>query len=106
MISLMLTWSYTAYHTGSFFIATAGMFHIVMSFPLAIFLCRKVFGIAFFDFLNFFVIYPLTRARPAMGTTALTTTGAFFANLVSKLMPVAQFGVFSGCSILINYTLV
>ena len=40
-ISLCLTWTYTLYHTKSFFLASAGMFHLVMSFPLAIFLCRK-----------------------------------------------------------------
>jgi len=35
-----------------------------------------------------------------------TTTGAFFANLVSRLMPVSQFGVFAGTAISVNFFLV
>jgi hypothetical protein len=36
------------FHTGSLFLASCGMFHVVFSFPVAIFVNRKVFSIQFF----------------------------------------------------------
>ncbi len=56
-LSMCFVFIYIAIHSGSFFLASAGMFHIVLSFPLGYFLLRIVLGISFFDTMNTFLIY-------------------------------------------------
>jgi predicted RND superfamily exporter protein len=50
--------------------------------------------------------YSFRRGVRAMTVTSATTAAAFFANLVSPLMPIRAFGVFSGTLIPVNFLLV
>ena len=50
--------------------------------------------------------YSFRRGVRAMTVTSATTAAAFFANLVSPLMPIKAFGVFSGTLIPVNFLLV
>jgi hypothetical protein len=46
------------------------------------------------------------RAAKAMFITSLTTSAAFYANAISIIPPIRNFGIFSGTMVLINYVLV
>ena len=45
--SILAVFGYMAFHTGSVFIASLGMFEILISFPISIFIYRVVFGISY-----------------------------------------------------------
>ena len=55
--SFIFVFLYMSFHTQSFFIASMGMSHVFLSFPMAFFFQRIVFGIRFFDILNTFLIF-------------------------------------------------
>jgi hypothetical protein len=57
MGSVSFVYCYMWFHSGSAFIAAAGMLHIMMSFPLAFCLYRFVFGITPVYVLSFLSIY-------------------------------------------------
>ena len=50
--------------------------------------------------------YSFRRGVRAMTVTSATTAGAFYANLLSPVMPIRAFGVFAGTLIPINFFLV
>eukprot|EP00614_Pseudopedinella_elastica_P005761 CAMPEP_0172589926 /NCGR_PEP_ID=MMETSP1068-20121228/8449_1 /TAXON_ID=35684 /ORGANISM="Pseudopedinella elastica, Strain CCMP716" /LENGTH=1114 /DNA_ID=CAMNT_0013385597 /DNA_START=196 /DNA_END=3540 /DNA_ORIENTATION=- len=50
--------------------------------------------------------YAMVRTTQAVFNTSFTTSAAFFATAVSPIMPIATFGIFSACVILMNYLLV
>lgn len=50
--------------------------------------------------------YAFRRGARAMTVTSLTTAAAFYANLVSPIMPIKAFGVFAGTLIPMNFFLV
>ena len=50
--------------------------------------------------------YSFRRGVRAMTVTSATTAAAFFANLVSPIMPIRAFGIFAGTLIPINFFLV
>jgi protein dispatched 1 len=50
--------------------------------------------------------YTFRRAYRAMALTSSTTSVAFFANLLSPLMPIKSFGLFAGVIIPVNFILV
>jgi protein dispatched 1 len=56
--------------------------------------------------LNRRMAYSFRRAARAMAVTSSTTSVAFFANIVSPMLPVRAFGVFAGVIVPINYLLV
>ena len=62
-------------HSGSAFLAMCGMLHIMMSFPLAFFLYRYLFGIMPFYILSFLAIY-IILAIGADGDISLASTSA------------------------------
>lgn len=55
--SVAFVYIYLWVHSGSAFLAMCGMLHIMMSFPLAFFLYRYLFGIMPFYILSFLAIY-------------------------------------------------
>jgi predicted RND superfamily exporter protein len=50
--------------------------------------------------------YSFRRGVRAMTVTSATTAAAFFANLLSPIMPIRAFGVFAGTLVPINFFLV
>ena len=57
--SILAVWAYMSFHTGSVFVASLGMFEILMSFPVSIFIYRVFFGIAYLgniQILSIFVV--------------------------------------------------
>jgi predicted RND superfamily exporter protein len=50
--------------------------------------------------------YSFRRGVRAMTVTSATTAAAFYANLVSPIMPIRAFGVFAGTLIPVNFFLV
>lgn len=57
--SILAVWAYMAFHTGSLFIASLGMFEILMSFPVSIFIYRLFFGVSYLgniQILSIFVV--------------------------------------------------
>jgi predicted RND superfamily exporter protein len=50
--------------------------------------------------------YAFRRAVRAMAVTSSTTSVAFFANMLSKIMPIRAFGIFAGVIVPVNYLLV
>jgi len=57
--SVGAVWLYMCFHTGSLFIATAGMFEILISFPIALFIYKMVYRIQYLgniQVLSIFVI--------------------------------------------------
>eukprot|EP00940_MAST-03C_sp_MAST-3C-sp2_P003360 g3360.t1 len=132
--SMLFVGIYIGVHSGSAFLAVGGMLHVVLSFPLAYFFLRDIFGIAFFDTMNTFLIYvllgigaddiivfvdcfkqvgyisasmstPLSMHQRAMLVTSSTTCAAFVATATSGLMPVRQFGTFAALMIACNFVL-
>jgi hypothetical protein len=55
--SIVFVLLYLWFHTSSFFLASLGMLHIVLSFPVSYFWLRIVFGIRYFDMMNIFLLY-------------------------------------------------
>lgn len=45
--SILAVWVYMAFHTGSMFVASLGMFEILASFPVSIFLYRVLFQVSY-----------------------------------------------------------
>ncbi len=45
--SVAAVWAYMCVHTGSAFVASLGMFEILMSFPVSVFIYRVVFGVRY-----------------------------------------------------------
>ena len=62
----MFVFFYLAFHSGSFFLAAAGMLHVMMSFPLAFVIYRHVFGIVPFYPLAFLSIYVILARPPPL----------------------------------------
>jgi hypothetical protein len=56
--SLLFVWGYMWFHTGSFFLASFGMFMVVLAFPGARGITHA-FGIIWFDFLNTLLVFLL-----------------------------------------------
>jgi predicted RND superfamily exporter protein len=50
--------------------------------------------------------YAFRRGVRAMTVTSATTAAAFYANLISPIMPIKAFGVFAGTLIPINFFLI
>ena len=50
--------------------------------------------------------YAFRRGARAMTITSATTAAAFYANLISPVMPIRAFGVFAGTLIPVNFLLV
>mmetsp|Transcript_69995 Transcript_69995/g.221775 ORF Transcript_69995/g.221775 Transcript_69995/m.221775 type:complete len:1002 (+) Transcript_69995:1304-4309(+) len=55
--SILFVWSYMTWHTGSLLLACVGMFEIVMSFPVAFFFYRLVFGVEYFANVHNLIIF-------------------------------------------------
>jgi hypothetical protein len=55
--SICFVYIYIWAHTGSLFLASFGMLHIILSFPVAYFFLNVVLGIRYFDMMNIFLIY-------------------------------------------------
>ena len=45
--SILAVWVYMSFHTGSVFVGTLGMFEILMSFPVSIFIYRVLFRVSY-----------------------------------------------------------
>jgi hypothetical protein len=138
--SIIAVWAYMSFHTGSLFIASLGMFEILMSFPVSIFIYRVFFGVSYlgniqilaifvvlgvgaddvFVFYDAFkqsayepprisgtilgrVTYTAERASKAIFVTSFTTMMAFLATAMSKVMPIAAFGILSATMIFVLF---
>jgi hypothetical protein len=55
--AMFVVFLFVWFHTGSAFLGAFGMFHIVMSLPIAICLTINVFQIRYFDMLNMFILF-------------------------------------------------
>eukprot|EP00746_Dinoflagellata_sp_MGD_P041083 gnl/MRDRNA2_/MRDRNA2_19925_c0_seq1.p1 gnl/MRDRNA2_/MRDRNA2_19925_c0~~gnl/MRDRNA2_/MRDRNA2_19925_c0_seq1.p1 ORF type:complete len:848 (-),score=172.37 gnl/MRDRNA2_/MRDRNA2_19925_c0_seq1:149-2638(-) len=59
LFSLIFVWAYALFHLRSVFLACVGMLMVVFAFPVAVFINREIFQLAYFDLLNVLLIYLL-----------------------------------------------